>query len=139
MNEARSARPERRVPALVVMHEDLAAAAVAAVAAVYGESEGLTPLSNRGLSRETLQAAIDENVAAWDAGGLVCVDFFGGSPHVAAACVARTRDIVVVTGCHLGMLLDYMHHRDSLDRDALAERLVRRGRDTMQIVRGGPA
>lgn len=127
------------MPALVVMHEDLAAAAVAAVGAVYGESGGLEALSNRGLSREGLQAAIDGKVAAWGVPGIVCVDFFGGSPHVAAACVARTRDILVVTGSHLGMLLDYMHHRDTLDRDALAERLVKRGRDTLQVVRGRPA
>jgi mannose/fructose-specific phosphotransferase system component IIA len=127
------------VPALVVMHEDLAEAAVGAVRAVYGDTAGLEALSNRDLSRDALQAAIDEKVAAWPVGAIVCVDFFGGSPHVAAACVARRRDIVVVTGCHLGMLLDFMHHRASLDRDALAERLVTRGKDTMQVVRGKPA
>jgi mannose/fructose-specific phosphotransferase system component IIA len=136
VNEERSTGPFAPVPALIVMHSDLAAAIVGAVQAVYGSTEGLEPLSNRDLSRDSLQAAIDERVAQWPGGGLVCVDFFGGSCHVAAACVARRRDIVVVTGCHLGMLLDFMHHRATLDKDALAERLVRRGRDTMQVVKG---
>lgn len=125
------------VPALVVMHADLAQALVHAVRQVYGSAEGLEALSNEGLSRDALQSEIQRRVEAWGAPGIVGVDFWGSSCHAAAACVARTRDIAVITGCHLGMLLDFMHNRAALDRDALAERLRQKGLDSIRIVRGG--
>jgi len=124
------------VPALVVMHGDLAEALSRAVATVYGSSEGLQALSNAGLSRDALQAEIQRIVDAWGRPGIVCVDFWGSSCHAAAACVARSRDVVVITGCHLGMLLDFMHNRAAHARDALAERMCRKGLDSIRLVRG---
>lgn len=134
-------RPDAReegppVPALVVMHGDLADALARAVAIVYGTSEGLEALSNANLSRDALQAEIERRVDAWGRPGIVCVDFWGSSCHAAAACVSRSRDIVVITGCHLGMLLDFMHNRAAHDRDALAERMCRKGLDSVRLVRG---
>lgn len=125
------------VSALVVMHGDVAQALLHAVEKVYGSAEGLEALSNEGLSRDALQAEIQRRVDAWAEPGLVCVDFWGSSCHAAAACVARTRDIVVITGCHLGMLLDFMHNREAHARDALAERLRQKGLDSIRLVRGG--
>jgi mannose/fructose-specific phosphotransferase system component IIA len=127
-----------RVPALIVMHGDLAPALVRALHQVYGEAEDVDALSNDGLSRDALQAEIQRRVAAWPQGGIVCVDFWGSSCHVAAACVARQSDIVVITGCHLGMLLDYMHNRDTTDKPALAERLRQKGLESIRVVRGEP-
>ncbi len=125
------------VPALIVMHGDLATSLVHAVEKVYGASDGLQALSNDDLSRDGLQAEIARRVEAWPHGGIVCVDFWGSSCHVAAACVARDHDIVVITGCHLGMLLDYMHNRAGYDRVALAERLRQKGLDSIRLVQGG--
>jgi len=127
------------VPALVVMHGDLAEALARAVAMVYGSSEGLDALSNAGLSRDALQAEIQRRVDAWGRPGLVCVDFWGSSCHAAAACVARNRDVIVITGVHLGMLLDFMHNRETHGRDALAERMCRKGLDSIRLVHGGPS
>jgi mannose/fructose-specific phosphotransferase system component IIA len=137
--EPRSESPgaDVAVPALVVMHGDLAAALLRAVTTVYGSAEGLEALSNAGLSREALQDEIERRVRAWGRPGLVCVDFWGSSCHVAAACVARRMDIVVITGCHLGMLLDFMHNRAGFGRDALAERLREKGLDSIRIVPPG--
>jgi mannose/fructose-specific phosphotransferase system component IIA len=119
------------------MHADLAPALLHAVARVYGTSEGLEALSNEDLSRDALQAEIQRRVDAWAGPGIVCVDFWGSSCHVAAAGVARSRDIVVITGCHLGMLLDFMHNRSVYDRDALAERLRQKGLESIRLVQGG--
>jgi len=125
------------VPALVVMHGDLAQALLRAVEKVYGSTEGLEALSNEGLSRDALQAGIQQRIDAWPGAGIVCVDFWGSSCHAAAACVARTRDIVVITGCHLGMLLDFMHNRETHGRDALAERMRTKGLESIRLVQGG--
>lgn len=124
------------VPALVVMHGDLARAMVGAVGQIYGATDRLDALSNEGLSRDALQSEIERRVVAWAHGGLVCVDFPGSSCHVAAACIARRHDILVVTGCHLGMLLDYMHNRVTADKTALAERLCLKGHESIVLQRG---
>lgn len=131
--------PAPSVPALVVMHGDLAQALLRAVEKVYGSAEGLEALSNEGLSRDALQAEIQRRVDAWAGAGIVCVDFWGSSCHAAAACVARTRDIAVITGCHLGMLLDFMHNRAAHGRDALAERMRQKGLESIRLVQGGPS
>ena len=133
---AEPAAPSEPVPALVVMHGDLARAMVEAVGQIYGTVERLDALSNEGLSRDALQSEIERRVSAWARGGLVCVDFPGSSCHVASACIARRHDIVVVTGCHLGMLLDYMHNRVTRDKVALAERLCRKGHESIVLQRG---
>jgi PTS system mannose-specific IIA component len=126
-----------RVPALLVMHADLAAALLRAAERVYGPIEGVDVLSNEGLSREALEKEIVDHVAAWSSGGLVLTDFWGGSCHICGASAARGRgELVIVTGINLPLLLDYLHNRDSHSVDALAERLQKKGQDSIRIQRG---
>ena len=126
-----------RVPALLVMHADLAAALLRAAERVYGPIEGVEVLSNEGLSREALEKKIVDQVAAWTSGGLVLTDFWGGSCHICGASAARGRgELVIVTGINLPLLLDYLHNRDSHSVDALAERLQKKGQDSIRIQRG---
>ena len=54
-----------RVPALVVMHADLAAALLRAAALLYGPVEEVEVLSNEGLSRARLEDEIARRVAGW--------------------------------------------------------------------------
>ncbi|HUK63244.1 MAG TPA: hypothetical protein VLV15_07925, partial [Dongiaceae bacterium] len=113
-----------RVPALLVMHADLAAALMRAAAAVYGPIEDLRVLSNQGYSREALEDLIDEAVSPWRQGGLVLTDFWGGSCHTCGLAAARGRgEVMIVTGVNLPMLLDYLHNRESFAVGELAERL----------------
>ncbi|HTM58481.1 MAG TPA: hypothetical protein VL123_08715 [Candidatus Udaeobacter sp.] len=126
-----------RVPALLVMHADLAAALLRAAERVYGPIEGVEVLSNEGLSRDALEKQIVHTVGGWSEGGLVLTDFWGGSCHICGASAARGRgELVIVTGINLPLLLDYLHNRDSLTVDALAERLQKKGQDSIRIQRG---
>ena len=128
-----------RVPALVVMHADLAAALLRAAAAVYGPVEDVAVLSNEGLSRDQLEDEIARRVGAWPQGGLVLTDFWGGSCHVCGAAVARGRgEVIVVTGLNLPTLIDYLHNRDAFSVDALAERLRSKGQESIRLQRGIP-
>ncbi len=126
------------VPALIVMHADLAEALIRAAAAVYGPVEGVAVLSNQGLSREQLETEIEQRVDAWPAGGLVLTDFWGGSCHLCGASAARGREVVVVTGLNLPTLLDYLHNRDRYPVVELAERLRQKGQDSIRLQRGSP-
>jgi len=128
-----------RTPALLVMHSDLADALLRAAEKVYGPVEGIEMLSNEGLSREDLDHAIARRVADWREGGLVLTDFWGGSCHISGVAAARGHnDVVVVTGINLPMLLDFVHNRDEYGPLALADRLQRKGRDSIRLHHGQP-
>jgi len=129
-----------RVPALLIMHADLAAALLRAAEQVYGPIEGVIVLSNEGLSREGLEGRVTEVVSAWEGGGLVLTDFWGGSCHICGASATRGRgEVVIVTGINLPLLLDYLHNRDAYAVEALAERLQKKGQESIRVQRGQPA
>lgn len=128
-----------RVPALLVMHGDLAAAMLRAAERVVGDVQGIEVLSNSGLSRTDLEARIEERVAHWKSGGLVITDFWGGSCHTCGLNAARGRSVIVVTGCNLSMLIDYVHNRDRYSTEDLAERLLTKGQQSIRLQRGTSA
>ena len=124
------------VPALLVMHADLAEALLHAASAVYGPIEGIEVLSNSGLSREALEARIVEQVTHWRRGGLVLTDFWGGSCHTCGLKATRGRgEILLLTGVNLPVLLDYLHNRDRFTASELAERLQTKGRESIRAQR----
>jgi mannose/fructose-specific phosphotransferase system component IIA len=97
-------------------------------------------LSNEGLSREEMEQAIAKRFEGWRDGGLVLTDFWGGSCHICGVSAARGHgDVVVVTGLNLPMLLDYLHNRDEYGPLALADRLMRKGRDSVRLHHGQPS
>jgi PTS system mannose-specific IIA component len=126
-----------RVPALLVTHADLAAALVRAAERVYGPIEGVELLSNEGLSRADLERQIVERVSGWTHGGLVLTDFWGGSCHICGLAAARGHgEVMILTGINLPTLLDYLHNRDSYPVGELAERLRRKGQDSIRVQHG---
>ncbi len=129
-----------RVPALLVMHADLSAALLRAAEAVVGPIEGVDTLSNTGLSRAGLEEEIARRVGRWEAGGLVLTDFWGGSCHLCGASAARGRgEVVVVTGLNLPTLLDFLHNRERYGVVELAERLQKKGQESIRLQRGQAA
>ncbi len=129
-----------RVPALLVMHADLAAALLRAAERLAGPIEDVAVLSNEGLSRDALEREIDRRVSGWAQGGIVFTDVWGGSCHQCGASAARGRgEVVVVTGLNLPILIDYLYNRDKYPSNELAERLLKKGQDGIRIQRGQPA
>jgi mannose/fructose-specific phosphotransferase system component IIA len=126
-----------RVPALLVMHADLASALLHAAERVYGAIEGVDVLSNDGLSRDDLEREIGRRVAGWGSGGLVLTDFWGGSCHICGVAAVRgLGEVVIVTGINLPTLLDYLHNRDAFGVAELAERLRLKGQESIRVQRG---
>jgi mannose/fructose-specific phosphotransferase system component IIA len=122
------------------MHADLAAALLRAAERMFGPVEDVAVLTNEGLSRDDLERAIEGQVAGWKHGGLVFTDVWGGSCHQCGASAARAHgEIVVVTGLNLPTLIDYLHNRDALSANDLAERLLKKGQDSIRIQRGRPS
>ena len=123
------------VPALLVMHADLSAALLRAATQLYGAVEGVETLSNEGLSRDDLEAAIEARVANWTEGGLVLTDVFGGSCFQCGSRAAMEHggDVIVVSGLNLPILLDYLHNRDAYGARDLAERLKQKGQSSIRL------
>jgi mannose/fructose-specific phosphotransferase system component IIA len=117
---------------VVVAHTEVAESLVGAVRAIAGDETGLVAVSNRGCDRAGLLRRIDEAVAGRPA--LLFTDMAGGSCGHTAAVLARARpELRVVTGVNLGMLVDFVFHRD-LALEAAAERAVQTGRAAVGVV-----
>lgn len=96
---------------IVVSHAQLAEAMVEAVAEITGQREALLPVSNEGCSRAILADRLRQAIG--DRPAVVFVDLPGGSCLQAAIGYLRThRDIAVVAGVNLAMLVDFVYHRD---------------------------
>lgn len=96
---------------VVLAHGELARALVAAVEQISGIRDALVPVSNTGCDRALLEERLREAIAGQPA--LVFVDLPSGSCFIAAmhASGALGRDVRVVTGMNLSMLIDFAFHR----------------------------
>lgn len=100
-----------RLQGIVVSHGRLAEAMVAAVGEITGKGDALRPVSNEGCSRSLLSQRLAEALA--DRPSVVFVDLPGGSCLQAAIGYLRThREVAVVAGVNLAMLVDFVYHRD---------------------------
>jgi mannose/fructose-specific phosphotransferase system component IIA len=136
-DEGATPAPARRVPALLVMHGELAQALLNAARKVYDDVSGVRVLSNEGLDKAQIEEKVAVEVADWSEGGLVLTDFWGGSCHLCAMSAVRGHPhILLLTGVNLPMLLDYLHNRDRFGVEELAERMLQRGRENIRTQRG---
>ena len=122
--------------ALLVTHGDLARVLLETAQGIVGSVEGVETLTNRGLSRDGLAQAVEERVAAWEgAGGIVLTDIQGGSCTQAALLgVAERRQVAVIAGVNLPMLVDFLVNRGHYDTRGMAERLVEKGRNGVRAL-----
>jgi len=126
------------VPALLVTHGRLGEALVGAAAAITGPLVDVEAMSNEGLSRDALIAAVGTRLSAFGPrGGLVFADVVGGSCAQAALTAAARGapgPVRVLCGVNLAMLLDYVHNRALLEPAALADHVLLRGRASVQLL-----
>ncbi len=113
-------------------HAKLAAAFVDAVAEITGQADALVPVSNEGCSRTILSDRLKE--AIHSVPSVVFVDLPGGSCLQAAIAYLRThRDVAVVAGVNLAMLVDFVYHRDLTPAGA-AQRATEVGGRAVRVV-----
>jgi mannose/fructose-specific phosphotransferase system component IIA len=126
------------VPALIVTHGRLGEALIGAAGAITGPLSGVEAMSNEGLSRDALVAAVAARVAVFGPrGGLVFADVLGGScaqAALAAAARGAPGPVRVLCGVNLAMLLDFVHNRARLEPAALADHVLARGRAAVQLL-----
>jgi mannose/fructose-specific phosphotransferase system component IIA len=123
----RSDGQARPVRGIIVGPGDLPEALLGAAAAIVGRAEGITTLSNQGLSAAELEQRLDR-LAEADPGAavVVFVDMFGSSCSTVSLKVHRSRpNLAVVCGVNLPMLLRFISHRDRDDFPQLVQEIRR--------------
>lgn len=121
-----------KLHALIVTHADVGTALVSAIHEIAGEVDGIGAISNEGCGTDELGARILK--ALGDHPAVVFVDLPGGSCFQAAARHLRPRkDVSVVAGVNLAMLLDFIYHRDIPAAEAAA-RAVEAGSKAIRLV-----
>jgi mannose/fructose-specific phosphotransferase system component IIA len=116
---------------VVVCHGRLAAALVDAAEQISGVTGALTPVSNTGCDRGTLEERVAEAVNGGPA--VVFVDLASGSclfavlNRLKASAAAK-----VVTGVNLAMLVDFVFHR-TLALDEAAARAAIAGNKAIRV------
>lgn len=114
---------------VVLAHEAVAAAFVAAVAAIAGEQHGLVAVSNSGCDRDAIARRLADATQGRPA--VIFADLPGGSCAFSAASYARAHpEVAVVTGANLAMLLDFAFHRGVTPDEARA-RAIETGRSAI--------
>jgi mannose/fructose-specific phosphotransferase system component IIA len=105
---------------------------------VAGDVTGLETVSNDDLGPEELarrvRTVIDELGAE---GCIVFVDSRGSS--CATGCLDAVREderVRVIAGVNLPILVDFVLRRNDHELDAMVERLLQRGRDSVQLLKG---
>ena len=117
---------------IVVSHAQLAEAMVAAVGEITGQRDALLPVTNEGCSRARLADRLTQAIGTRPA--VVFVDLPGGSCLQAALAYLRShRDVAVVAGVNLAMLVDFVYHRE-LTPAAAAQRAGDVGGRAVRVV-----
>jgi PTS system mannose-specific IIA component len=118
---------------VVVCHGSLADGYVDAVRQITGVDDSvLVGLSNRGLSPETMTAAIREVVGEGPA--VIFTDLTSGSCGFAARRLCQNMDhVAVISGVNLPMLLHFVMHRQESIHD-LVPRLVDKARNAVNAM-----
>ena len=119
---------------VIVSHAAVAQALVAAVKAITGIDDALTPVSNDGCGTEALGERLRDAVGQGPA--VLFVDLPGGSCFTSSARYAKLggggAEIAVVTGVNLAMLLDFVFHRGISPAEA-ARRAVDAGAKAIRV------
>jgi hypothetical protein len=90
-----------RVPALLVMHADLARRCCARRAGVRADRRRRRCSRTRAVARPT-SSGRSRARGGWTAGGLVLTDFWGGSCHQCGVRAARGHgEVIIITGINL--------------------------------------
>ena len=120
---------------VVASHGDLASALISSAEMIVGSQDNvaavcLDPEDNLEACHDALCAAIDR--VQTDAGVIVLIDLFGGTPGNAAALGLRERSYPVVAGVNLPMLLEVLMSRlGSLSLKELTEIALQAGHNSI--------
>lgn len=127
------------VAGIVVTHGNLAEELLRTAKGVIGEFSDCFALSNASKSTESLTqdvSAVVESVKGKHC--IIFVDFVGGSCSHACLSHLSSRgagaDVPIISGVNLPMLLAFLNKRDEVPFDQLADAIVERSCNSIQVL-----
>jgi len=127
----------KMISAIVVTHGRLAQEFIATAQKIYGNVKGVYAVSNDDSTPQSLVSEVD---AIIESGGpddsfVIMVDFLGGScGHATLSMERRRRNVRIVSGVNLPMLLAFLNKRADVSFERLPAELASRGRDSIHAV-----
>ncbi len=113
------------IQCVLISHGDLGSALLNTTEKIIGPLEDIKVLSNELMSIKDLITNLDAIAEGWkDHEILIMVDFCGGSCWHAAQVVKRNRkNVVLISGVNLTMMLSFVNRRESFKLPELANYL----------------
>ena len=118
---------------LIVTHGEFGDALLGTLRMIIGETEGIlsVPLLSKD-SPENLRMKIEKALAQVDPkgqGALILVDMLGGTPFNVGIQLAAERNVKVITGVNLPMMIKVISQREDADLEALSLDIQQTTRD----------
>ena len=111
---------------ILITHGDLAQSLVkTALSITGGEETGIFAFSRTGrIDPDQLTADVKNALAQGKDGTIVLSDLFGGScTNMCAVIIDKNSNAVLISGANLNMVITFLHNRDKLDLNALAQKI----------------
>ena len=129
-------QPSRSTVGIIVTHGTIARERHHTTELIVGKLQDCYPLSGSDFSDEEvisrIQGIIDRTKAE---NAVVFVDYFGGSCCInSVRAVHELKNVKVISGVNLPMLLDFATKRDSMGFQEMIDHLLRRGRESVKLV-----
>jgi len=124
------------VAGIVVAHGELAAELVRTAEVIVGKVDDFFALSGSNLTDEVIVSEIREIISRYTEGRvLIFVDYFGSSCCTNSLKAAHgLRNVKVISGVNLPVILDFITKRELYDFDEMIEHIVQRGRESVKLV-----
>jgi len=117
-SESTSPKP---VFGLIVTHSGIGDELLKATESIVGPQEHLIALSSKEVGFDSLCQQI-QNTLHPDHDAVIMVDYFGGSAHVAARALRKSKtQLTIISGVNLPMLLSFVTKREQLTYPLLVE------------------
>lgn len=120
------------VNAVIVGHGGFAQALIDAAERIVGKQEGITALSNQGLSCATMCGAIETALGSAGDDPIIFVDLPGGSCAISCLTLMKERKgVTVITGVNLPMLIEFLLLRERYNREDLVAMILKKGKENI--------
>ena len=125
-----------RIPGIIILtHGRFGEELVKSAEMIMGHLENVTALSLLpGIDPEDFMAEVNTALESMVEGSLLISDLFGGTPANVSAVISTTKNVSVVAGLNLSMLIEAVSSRMELRGEALAKVVLQAGREGCQNI-----
>ena len=115
---------------IIIGHGDFAEAMLKTAEQIVGEQSGVEVISNRGLSCDSIVNTINDAILKDDVNRtIIFLDLPGGSCTISCySLLKEKRDLHIISGVNLPMLIEFFMLRDKYSADELVTILVKKGK-----------